>query len=348
VALLNSPDMLPEAMRFLVRALLAVGGGPVPRQELLNLVSPPGLGAAMEQLGGAYVHENPNPTEDDEPDPIEDEDDQTAETVPGKKRTGGVVIASQSLVALKTLGLVTVEKQQVSLVSTARELWSKPAEVTSTEFRALLLDNVFRLSDPTASPGNWTNVNDLVQAVELVYAADKPLHPFARFVSANSERGFRELQSSTFGDDKKLWPVRNGTRWTAFCRWSFYLGLTGQAGDSGVIADASTALKIRLSSLPKDVYDAGAFIEQCADAVPLLDGGALQRRFVPEASGSTRVLSPALSISLLQMEADGVVQLTTQSDTDVYVIRLHTDQSGDRAFTSVEWLADDEDRRSRA
>ncbi|MEV6638467.1 hypothetical protein [Amycolatopsis sp. NPDC051371] len=348
MALLNSPDMLPEAMRFLVRALLAVGGGPFPRQELLNLVSPPGLSAAMEPLGGAYAHEAVNPAEDDEPDSIEDEDDQTTDTAPGKQRTGGAVIATQSLLALKTLGLVTLEKKQVSLASTASELWSRPIEVTPTAFRAFLLDNVFRLSDPTASPGDRNDVNDLVQAVELVYAADRPLQPFARFISANLERGFRELQVSTFGDDNKLWPVRNETRWTAFCRWSFYLGLTGQAGDSGVIADASIALKIRLGRLPQGVYDAGAFVEHCADAVPLLDGGALQRRFIPELSGATRVLSPALSISLLQMEADGAVKLTQKSDTGVYVVRLHTDQSGDRAFTSVEWLADNEDRRSRA
>jgi hypothetical protein len=137
--------------------------------------------------------------------------------------------------------------------------------------------------------------------------------------------------------------VRNEPRWPAFCRWSFYLGLTGQSGDGGVIADASTALKIRLDHLPRGVYDARAFVERCAEALPLLDDGTLQRRFVPEASGSTRVLSPALSVSLLQMEADGVARLVKQSDTGVYVIRLRADRSADKAFTSVEWLSDAED-----
>lgn len=40
MALLNPPDILPEAMRYLVRALLALRAPRVDRDELIGLVAP--------------------------------------------------------------------------------------------------------------------------------------------------------------------------------------------------------------------------------------------------------------------------------------------------------------------
>ena len=50
MALLNPPDILPEAMRYLVRALLALRPPRVDRDELIGLVAPPGLTEAMGSL----------------------------------------------------------------------------------------------------------------------------------------------------------------------------------------------------------------------------------------------------------------------------------------------------------
>ncbi len=48
--LLNPPDILPEAMRFLLRAVLAHQGGRCTKAALLALVAPEGLAEAMRPL----------------------------------------------------------------------------------------------------------------------------------------------------------------------------------------------------------------------------------------------------------------------------------------------------------
>ena len=52
-------------------------------------------------------------------------------------------------------------------------------------------------------------------------------------------------------------------------------------------------------------------------AVPVLDGGALWRALKAAADGDAGVLSGGLSVSLLQLEADGFMTMTRpKSDTD--------------------------------
>ena len=82
--LLNPPDILPEAMRFLLRAVLAHRGARCPKPELLALVAPEGLTEAMRPLDS---------DKDNNPDL-----DNTA--------ASGRLIADRSLSALISLGLV--------------------------------------------------------------------------------------------------------------------------------------------------------------------------------------------------------------------------------------------------
>ena len=86
MALLNPPDILPEAMRFLVRALLAVRDQELDRSELISLVAPRGLTEAMDSIAAG------------------DADLSAAD--PDDLRTGGSIIAEASLDGLRTLGLV--------------------------------------------------------------------------------------------------------------------------------------------------------------------------------------------------------------------------------------------------
>ena len=81
-------------------------------------------------------------------------------------------------------------------------------------------------------------------------------------------------------------------------------------GPSGLIPDASEALLRRLPAMPPGDYDVRDFVARCAPAVPILDGGALRNRSRPASEGDHAVLSGGLSISLLQLEADGFLTMT--------------------------------------
>ena len=98
---------------------------------------------------------------------------------------------------------------------------------------------------------------------------------------------------SRCGPDRvKNWPVPNKPQWLPFRRWAAYLGLARPVGTNGLIPDASEALIRRLPALQPGDYDIGDFVGRCAQAVPVLDGGALWRE--PEApTGRSPASCPA-------------------------------------------------------
>jgi hypothetical protein len=270
---------------------------------------------------------------------LSSEDDDEVQGQGSGLRSGGLLIATNSLDALRMLGVVKQHSGRVVLGEEAAGHWKRPADVTPRAFRDFLLCSVFEIAESDATPGSSDGVMDLVQAIELFYVAEDPMRPISRFEFDNKgTRSFEELQTAAFGgDNRDLWPVRNSTRWTPFCRWASYLGLARQVGASGIVPDASEALAARLRDLPSGSYDAGDFVSRCAEAIPLLDGGVLQVRHDPQREGATEVLSPALSLSIMQLEADGMVKLDKRSDTGVRVMRLQADRSADRLITTVEW-----------
>lgn len=319
MALLTSPDMLPEAMRFLLRALLLFGRDGVPREELLNLVAPPGLVEAMKSLGG----------------------DAEATPAAGDPKAGGRLIATQSLDALRRLDIVVDSNgnKMVALADDVADRWKRPTDVTAPVFCAFLLDRIFDKAEPHAPSGSANGVTDLIQALELLYTTTEPMRPFDRFEPDRAGRGhsFQEYQTAVVGSDAGLWPVFNASRWPPFLRWASYLGLAQLVGSSGIIPDASAALAVRLADVPPGVYDIEEFVTICATAVPLFDGGELQTRHQPAREGDTAVLSSGLSLSLMQLEADRWVTLDKRSDTGVRIVRLGQNRTTDRAITTVEW-----------
>src|SRR5262249_5129919 len=146
----------------------------------------------------------------------------------------------------------------------------------------------------------------------------EPLQPFDRFESAPAGRSFATWQLKACGSDRvKNWPVPNKEQWLSFRRWAPYLGLARPLGTNGLIPDASAALIRRLSALQPGDYDMGDFVRRCALAVPVLDGGALWPGTEAPANGDANVLSGGLSVSLLQLEADGFMTMAKpKSDTD--------------------------------
>src|SRR6266851_6588031 len=258
MALLNPPDALPEAMRFLLRALLALREAEIDRDELVGLVAPPGLREAME-FGGPDAADDAGDEPDDDP------------------RTGGTVIAERSLDALQMFGLVKQHGRRVALDHAAARRWKNPADVSPRSLSDVLLELVLEMADPEVPIGESAGVADFVHALVYLHTAGHPLRPFDRFESAVTTKGlarrsFASLQLEALGPDRDGWPVTNGVRWQSFRRWSSYLGLARPAGATGLIPDASTALARRLPALAPGDYDVREFVARCAAAVPILDG----------------------------------------------------------------------------
>ena len=108
-------------------------------------------------------------------------------------------------------------------------------------------------------------------------------------------------------------------------------------GTAGLIPDASEALIRRLPAMTPGDYDVRDFVARCASAVPILDGGALQTGHDPLYEGDHAVLSGGLSVSLLQLEADGFLKMDQRSDASGRTLRLRPDGSADRIVTTVIW-----------
>jgi hypothetical protein len=322
MALLNPPDILPEAMRYLIRALLALGQPHVVRDELIGVVAPRGLTEAMASLTAAAD------VTDAEPDDL---------------KTGGSVIAGASLDALRSLGMVEQDGSRIALTETAVNHWKKPGDVTPREMCRVLLERALQAADPQAPYGAASGSTDLAQATILLHSADEPLLPFDRFESAPTGRSFAAWQLKACGSDRvKNWPVPNKEQWLSFRRWAAYLGLARPVGTNGLIPDASEAIIQRLSPLQPGDYDVRDFLGRCALAVPVLDGGALWRGPETPTIGETSVLSGGLSVSLLQLEADGFITMAEpKSDTtrDSRILRLKPDRSTDRLVGTVTWHA---------
>jgi hypothetical protein len=327
MALLNPPDILPEAMRYLVRALLALPQSHADRDELIGLVAPRGLTETMDSITADAAD--------------------TAEAEPDDLRTGGTVIAGASLDALRSLGIVEQDGSRIALSEAAAVHWKEPGDVTAPGMCRVLLDATLQAADPEAPYGETSGSTDLMQAVGLLYKAKQPLLPFDRFESGHAPRtggqAFAEWESACCGPERtKSWPIPNNPQWLPFRRWAPYLGLARSVGVSGLIPDASEALMRRLPAFQPGDYAIGDFVGRCALAVPVLDGGALWRGLEAPADGDDGVLSGGLSVSLLQLEADGYMTMArpkSDTDRDGRIVRLRPDRSADRLVGTVTWHA---------
>jgi hypothetical protein len=315
MALLNPPDILPEAMRFLVRALLATQDQELDRSVLVSLVAPRGLTEAMKSIAA--------------------DDDDPAGVDPDDLKTGGTIIAEKSIDGLRTLDLVKQSGDRVKLAGAAAD-WTTPSDASPGATGRVLLDAVLQMGDSDVSHG----IGDLIQAVVLLHTAEQPLRPFDTFESpaGGSGRGFADRQAEALGPEREdNWPVPNQEQWQPLRRWASYLGLARTVGREGLIPDASEALLRRLPAMAPGDYSVREFVTRCASVVPILDGGALQTGHDPLSEGDNAVLSGGLSISLLQLEADGFLTMHQRSDAIGRTLRLRPDGSADRFVTTVVW-----------
>jgi hypothetical protein len=320
MALLTNPDILPEAMRFIVRTLLATPDQELDRSDLVSLVAPRGLTEAMDSIAAA--------------------DSDPADLDPDDLKTGGAIIAEASLSGLRTLGLVKPsgdrgKGERLKLTGAAAD-WKAPSDASPGGMGRVLLDAVIQMGDSDVSHG----IGDLIQAVVLLHTAGQPLRPFDTFEAAagTKGRGFADQQAKALGPERKdNWPVPNPEQWQPLRRWASYLGLARTVGTAGLIPDASEALLRRLPAMKPGDYDVRDFVAQCAFAVPILDGGVLQTGHDWQYEGDHAVLSGGLSVSLLQLEADGFLTMDQRSDATGRTLRLRPDGSADRTVTTVIW-----------
>lgn len=321
MALLNPPDILPEAMRFIVRAMLALPSGEVDREELISLVAPAGLAETMTDMGR-------------DSEEIDDEEERS------DPKKGGEKIAKDSLTALQTVGIVQISRDTV-VFGTLPDNWKKPLDVRADRFATHLLRQVLSTADPTVPIGDSRGVMDLVHSLAVLHHAENPLQPFTGLEPGKGKkdpsRHFAEYQTNLFGDDRSNWPIPNKEQWLPLRRWAPYLGLARTIGPNGLISDASIALSQGLSDLTPGDYPIDNFVSRCAAVVPFLDGGPFYFAHQQSQSGERAVLSPGLSVSLRQLEADGLLSFDWKSDTGTRTVRVIGDNSNDIVVSHVKW-----------
>jgi hypothetical protein len=311
VALLNPPDVVPEAMRFLIRTLLAYPDARCDKDELLSLVAPEGLVEAMASIGARADSGN-------------DDGDDT--------KTGGRTIASASFDALRLVGLVTTERSSIVATEATTTQWRKPTDVTAQAFGKALRRTVWTMADGTAPAGDTQGATDLVQALALLAAAPNPLEPFDGFDQKNGRR-FVDYQKLLLGEEKSTWPVPNKEQWLPFRRIAPYLGLARPVGASRLAADSSVALGDELASLAPGRYDIASFVAHCVTAIPFFDGGPLEWKV----DRNQEDMSPGLSLTLRQLEADGHLKFDLESDIATSVVALGGDSGLRVNISHVEW-----------
>jgi hypothetical protein len=112
--------------------------------------------------------------------------------------------------------------------------------------------------------------------------------------------------------------VINGTRWNGFRRWSLYLGLSRQDGQTAVIADPTRAVADELACI-HDARGEMALVDlrtRLAERLPVLDGGTYRKEVLDhiDAEEDARSVSPALTLALLRAQRAGTLRLERRAD----------------------------------
>lgn len=297
---LNPPDVLPEAVRFVIRTLLA-HDGPVAHDELLHLVSPLG---AVEAMGG-------NPW--------------AADGAPAER---GRLIAERTVSAMAGADLVTVTSGAVVLADRVRDRFPSWREVEAAPLAAWMLCDLFGRE---AGPGDeWVEGEDLGQAggardlalgLALLFRRPAPLVPLAAFESGRES--LNELQTEWFGADNARWIVRNRERFGPLRWWATYLGLARDLDQSRLVLDASRGLRPHVVAL---VEDGEMLIDDLVTALgaqlSFTDRGsagiAIADRMEPQPPSAE--LTPVLALALSTLAADGTITLAPRSDAAAMVL----------------------------
>ena len=296
---LNPPDVLPEAMRFMARALLASGNS-IPESELLRLVSPTGL---VEALGGEIVENSK------------------------ELKGGGQIIAKASLKAMRDSEYVNTDSSRdrlISLTPIVTDYFKAYEDVTAQSFAAFVRTTSLRdASDTFSDDENEGGAEDLAIGLAMLLIAPKPLAPFGTF-DAPSGKAFSRFQVQQLGTEIANWVVRNPVRYPPLERWAVYLGYA-RADVTGLIVDPSHALEEAVQVfLGRDDMVLSRFLDELGVLMPSSDRGrvgvALGRRMADPPR--TNELFPGVALGLLTLENEGLIRLSNKSDAESFEFPL--------------------------
>lgn len=305
MALLNPPNILPEAMRFLVRAAVATKGRAT-GAELVELVAPTGLAETMSQIHSGDGDADDQPT--------------------GNVRDGGRKIANDSLAALLQLEILREEDGRIVLGDHSDPSWRKAELVSPSSFVAHLERAVLR-------PTGQQVASDLIGGTSVMFAADAPLRPFDGFDEATASRKFVEHQqlilSSESRDD---WFVVNKERWSSLRRLGPAIGWVAPLhvkGRIGLVPNAATAVRRWVGSLETRELSATEFLQSAAHQFPFFDGGSASRRPLQ----ATGTLSGGVSLTLLSLARSGLIEFVQDADAARFSLSLGSGHQ--QEFTGV-------------
>lgn len=286
--ILNPPNILPEAMRFLIRAVIA-SNGKLSSDELIDLVAPPGMAEALKDGANS---------------PDDDRDSGNRKGL----STAGRTIAECSLAALKQLSLLTEHEETVSLGDVPLS-WKKVEHVSPSEFAILLESSIL-------SPTGKEVATDLISACALIHVADRPLEPFDGF-EESSTRSFSAHQRTFLNSDNQQdWAVGNTERWQSLRRLGPYLGWLEPVdtnGGFGIIPNATVAIQRWLATVDSITLPASDFLDRLFARFPFM-----APKFFPVGPSLPPGTIPGgVSLSLFGVAQNGAIKLENQSDASV-------------------------------
>jgi hypothetical protein len=135
------------------------------------------------------------------------------------------------------------------------------------------------------------------------------------------------LLNEQFGSEEGTKSIlQNSSRWPPFVRWAKYLGFATFVPnkDSGLCPNPAEAIRDELQlirqALPPEA-DLPSLVSEIAKAIPVLDGGSYRNEVDglmdvrPASAGNAETLSASLSLALLRLKDDGLVELRRVSDS---------------------------------
>jgi len=296
MAFLNPPDVLPEAMRFLTRALLAAGGS-LDEEALVRLVAPEGLVEALDEAA-------PEVTD-----------------APLSFKQGGRVIATASLAAMRGAGLVVKgDGGAQRLAPPVTERFPKWELVTQVEFARLLRETAL-----TTVRAEWEDelpagAEDLANALALLLSMPDPLDPVRAF-ETGAGKTLSGYQSDHFGPTQSTWIVRNKERYLPLVRWTTYLGMGRVLGDALVIDPAAALEAMALPLLDRE-SPITKFLDQLGAIMPYTDRGVVGTAVRRRVGASSSEVSPGLALGLIALHHQERIVLTGKSDAESVGFRV--------------------------
>jgi hypothetical protein len=295
--LLQSPDILPEAMRFILRAVLS-NEDPLPYEEARRLVAPATLGT---------------------------EKDESAEDPSSGSNKSGRLIFERSLEGLKGLGLVSQTRGVDRLLtadSRVRERFPKWQQLSARSFSEFFIDEALFAPVDSSGPEQTNGGDDLAEVLAFSILVSSPVQGFKTF-SGDTGRRFQDAQRDLLGVEREKWLVLNDERYRGMLRWLTYLGVA-RSFDSFLLIEPSSCLRRHVADIVTEEIPMDVLLDQLGERLPFTDRGTVGLRLrnklsieIPE-----REISPGLAMGLMILAESGAIRLLDRDDASNFGFRI--------------------------